>query len=296
MRSVFSSKFYCTIGLCLLVLLFFATTTLAQLDRLDRRRPPKPPPPPAENVFTGRVHPEVRDVAQRQERIKVIVYLTEQPAFEISSQEKATRSLVLRGIANQLEQLTRPFGLNDVVPGPVRVQVRALGKQREVILEEMRADIYSRTQASVQAQQQRFQQFVEIQLNGIITAQIILANCFGIEIPAEMLERLEQHPDVSRITLDHPLELDLQGSTLAIGADTWWNNGFTGPGWYDAAVLDTGVTFNPGNPNGLSSKQGLFPDDFNNYTGPVGTHLRPRSQTFRSVFHQRPCRLLGRSK
>ena len=199
----------------------------------------------------GKIHLEVIDAAQKQEQLSLIVSLTEQPAYEISRQEKDARSLAFRNIETQLEQLMLPFGLDDVVPQPVRFQVRGLNQQRKAILNDMRATIYSRTKARVQGQQQRFQEFVEEQLNGKINTRTVIANSFGIEIPAEMLDRLAQHPEVSSISLNNPLQMELNSSTLSVQANTWWNQGFTGPGWFNAAVLDSGITFNPNPKNGL---------------------------------------------
>ena len=207
----------------------------------------------------------MREAAQGQEQLSLIVFLTQQPAYEISRQEKDAQSQVRQGIAMQLEQLMLPFGLDDVLPQPVRLQVRGLNQQREGILEKMRASIYSRTKALVQGQQDRFQQFVEEELNGKIRNRIVLVNAFGIEIPANMLNALAQHLNVDSIYVNHqsvkPL---LNNSTQAVGAHYWWNQGYEGPDGYNVAVLDTGITFDPAYPfkaNGLLSHKGAAGDN-----------------------------------
>ncbi len=246
MRNIFSSKFYrTTVSLgfaALLTMLVFAMTTLAQVDR---QLPPKPPPPPVEPAFQGKIHPEVIDAAQKQARIQVIVYLTDQPAFEISRQEQAIHLPAVRQLSDQIQLLMQPFQVDNVVPEPVEQQRRALRVEQEQLLEEMRRAIYASLEPRVQPQQDRAVQFVENELNGTVHARVILVNALGVEIPSAALDRLSQHPDVGLITLDHEGQAELNISAQAIDATYIWSLGFDGdstpPGDTDIAVVDSGI-------------------------------------------------------
>ena len=204
MSTIFSSKFH-KMSVSLKLVTFFGLLVLAIATPADSQ---------------VKVDPEVRAAAQGQEKLLLIVNLTEQPAFDISRQEKATRSAALRNIATQLEQLTLPFGLDDVVPEAVRVQVRALNEQRKAILNNMRSTIYSRVKASVQEQQDDLQQFVEDQLNGTITGKTVIANSLGVEILSGKLGLLEQRPEAASISLEKRLQLEIDDSALSVGANT----------------------------------------------------------------------------
>ena len=70
------------------------------------------------SLILERVPPEVLDTATSQEQLSLIVYLTEQPGFEIAHQEQAARLPILKEIASQLEQLMLPFGVDEMVPEP----------------------------------------------------------------------------------------------------------------------------------------------------------------------------------
>ena len=236
MRSVFSSKSFRTVVslgfLPLLTLMVFATTIQAQV------------------VFNAKINPKVQQVARNQAQVKVIFFLTDQPAYAISLQEKAIREAPLRNLETQLDQLIRPFGPEDIVPEPVRVAMDALNRQRKAIVDEMRAAIYSRTATRVQAQQARFRQFVEGQPNVQITSQVVDINSFGVDIPVNLLNRLAEHADVDSIILNTPIQLELNSSRLSVGANYFDAQGFTGSLW-EVAVLDTGVNFNLSPSNGL---------------------------------------------
>jgi hypothetical protein len=117
-----------------------------RFDQLDQLRPPKPPalPAEAEPAFVGKIAVEVLAVAEKQEQIRVIVTLSEQPRSEIARQEKAVYIPQVKQWDDQIKLLMQPFEANDVVPDPIKQQTKALRTQQERRLEEMRRAIYNR--------------------------------------------------------------------------------------------------------------------------------------------------------
>jgi hypothetical protein len=117
-----------------------------RFDQLDQLRPPKPPalPAEAEPAFVGKIAVEVLAVAEKQEQIRVIVTLSEQPRSEIAHQEKAVYIPQVKQWDDQIKLLIQPFEIDDVVPDPIKQQTKALRTQQERRLEEMRRAIYNR--------------------------------------------------------------------------------------------------------------------------------------------------------
>jgi hypothetical protein len=117
-----------------------------RFDQLDQLRPPKPPalPAEAEPAFVGKIAVEVLAVAEKQEQIRVIIMLSEQPRSEIAHQEKAVYIPQVKQWDDQIKLLMQPFEANDVVPDPIKQQTKALRTQQERRLEEMRRAIYNR--------------------------------------------------------------------------------------------------------------------------------------------------------
>jgi serine protease AprX len=251
-----------------------------------------------------KIDPEVQEAAKNQEQIKVIVYLTDQPSFEISQQEKAVHLPAVNQLSDQIQLLMEPFQLNNVVPAPVEQQRRALRVEQEQRLEEMRRAIYARLEPRVQPQQDRMVQFVENQLNGTVHARIFLVNALGVEIPSATLDRLAQQPDVRWLILDDEGQAELNISAQAIDATYIWNNkGYDGdgepPGDTDVAVVDSGIFMNhnafgplSGKPNHRGPQRGFrigglptdIVDTYGHGTAIAGI-IASNNSTYRGISH-----------
>lgn len=83
--------------LLLILLLLLTTTVSAQVDKLDR---------PA---FVGKIAVEVLAAAEKQEQIRVLIMLSQQPRSEIARQEKAVRIPQVKQWDEQIKLLMEPF-------------------------------------------------------------------------------------------------------------------------------------------------------------------------------------------
>jgi subtilisin family serine protease len=189
-----------------------------------------------------RIDPRAIEAAQQQERIALLVSLSDQPGFDISRQEQEAVLPDMEAIDAQIRQLSQPFELDDIIPEPVRLAAQDLKRQREAIREQMVRNIFSQVKAIVQPQQDKFVAFVEQELGGKVLTRLIHINALGIEIPSALLDRLSNHPEVLRVTLivgnGAP---ELNKSIPTIGADTWHYKGYDGDNVDDIAILDSGV-------------------------------------------------------
>ena len=83
-------------------------------------------------------------------------------------------------------------------------------------------------------------------LGGKVTAQIGITNSIAVQFSdfnEYALKELANSPLVKSITPDYICTPDLNVSNVALGTQTFWNNGLDG-GAYDAAVIDNGINEN----------------------------------------------------
>lgn len=110
----------------------------------------------------------------------------------------------------------------------------------------------------------------------------LMVNAISATVSAETLEWLESESDVAEVFLARTDKAQLNISTYALGANTFWSNGYSGSG-QSVAVLDTGVISHPAF-SGLSIYYNVFLDNakttpcffddltINDYIG-HGTHV-----------------------
>lgn len=75
---------------------------------------------------------------------------------------------------------------------------------------------------------------------GEVIYQYQAVNSLAAWLPDRAIYALEARPDVVTVYPDQPMVAQLDVSTLAIGADTWWFAGETGGPW-DLGVVDSGI-------------------------------------------------------
>jgi serine protease AprX len=90
-------------------------------------------------------------------------------------------------------------------------------------------------------------------LGATIERRLPIVDGFAARLPAASVARLRLEPDVLSITLDGPVHADgasydpgsdpasMDATTSALGAQSWWQAGYTGAG-VDVALIDSGVS------------------------------------------------------
>lgn len=242
---------------------FLISFSFAQIKDLD-----KGPPPPIQDddSFQGKIHSDLIKGAKEQATLKVIVYLKDQPAFDISQQTKESYRPEMNRLSAEMRDLMRPFDLNNPLPPNVRQQAKNILTRHDSLTNDMRKEIYQRVRNQVSQQQDALQQFIEQNLGGTVSNRITLVNALAMSIPSSQLENLSNHPGVASIEPDRPVHPCLNSSVPSIGASTWWDNGHDG-GVYDIGMIDSGLFF------GVWEHPDLISHDILSHTT-VGTSTR----------------------
>jgi len=112
-------------------------------------------------------------------------------------------------------------------------------QELDALIRDMRLDIVAESAAERKRTQTVVIERVQA-LEGEILHQYTTLNALAVAIPPTAYETLANHPYVASIYKDQLLHSDMNISTQAIGAPTWWDNGYDGGIW-DVAVFDTGI-------------------------------------------------------
>lgn len=203
----------------------------------------------------GQVDPDVLDKSLTQDKLNVIIYLRDQPAAHVTQEVKPLFLQRLRATSERIRLLTklpkRPSTKNEKdeirkaiadlknLPPDVRAEVKSLLRQLDDETRLMRREMYSRIQRRIRVSQDQVQSTVEL-LGGKVVNKVILINAVAAEIPSDKLMEIARHPEVSYIGPNPIGQPQLDVSTRAISADTWWNASVDGGIW-DIGIVDTGV-------------------------------------------------------
>src|SRR5208282_372594 len=105
---------------------------------------------------------------------------------------------------------------------------------------------------------------------GLLHAKLHMIKGAAFTIPVSALPALEADPDISLVTIDHPMKVMDETTDVATGVPAAWSAGYTGAG-VGVAVIDSGINdTHPDlrNPNG--SSRVVYHQDF---TGTSTTNL-----------------------
>lgn len=192
----------------------------------------------------------------------VIVVLKDQPQIQMAQEVKAEYQPRLDDFIRQLKTLSVKIdGIASAQASPLtRAEEIALAKQsnigRQVLTTdqaayqqtlsdidattgEMRREIVARSAATREASQATVAQFVT-DLGGSVIYYYETINAMAVSIPVDKRAELAAHPDIATVEDDQIMTAAMDVSAVAIGANTWWNNGYTGGAW-DVAILDSGI-------------------------------------------------------
>lgn len=201
----------------------------------------------------------LREIVNNQtsnEIIPVIIILKEQPANDISSKVK-------NEYKKQFEDITKPakpiysrikpiinskkgkniselVGLEQsLLTEKEKAILGRVGKDIESRTRQMRREILNQTIPAVDGIQAPLIAEIKAKGGNIKYSSKIL-NAIVADIPISYISELSQDQGVSKIYHDYLLNASLDTSSPAMGANTWWSNGYNGS-VMDAAVVDTGI-------------------------------------------------------
>jgi uncharacterized repeat protein (TIGR01451 family) len=165
-----------------------------------------------------------------------IIVLAEQPVHELSQPvgepyrarvtelQGQARAVMTQGGATARQELT---DLNAAAETTLNTMRRAILEAAEPAIEASQTPVVSAVQAT----------------GGDVIYRYRVVNALAVQLPAGEVLRLEARPDVASVYPDEQVTAQLDVSTAAIGAGTWWGHGETGGVW-DVGVVDSGVDIN----------------------------------------------------
>jgi subtilisin family serine protease len=167
----------------------------------------------------------------------VVVYLRNQEQSAIAQAVHAEYEPRQRELARMV-QFTYYAEQRMSTSAMVRARLQA-ANVLDAVRRSMRLEILARSESARQESQARVASGVAA-LGGEVLYRYRTINALAIAIPAGSIETLKEHPDVAEVYEDRLMQGHMNISPAAIGAPTWWSQGYTG-GATDVAVLDSGV-------------------------------------------------------
>jgi serine protease AprX len=97
---------------------------------------------------------------------------------------------------------------------------------------------------------------------GLLHAKLHMIKGAAFTIPVSALPKLEADPEISSVTIDHPMNVLDETTDLATGVQSAWNAGYTGAG-VTVAVIDSGINDNhPDLRNANGTSRVVYHQDF----------------------------------
>ncbi len=189
--------------------------------------------------------------------VPVVVVLREQPANDISKEvKKEYRDMDdISKPAREIYARIRPFrvkedGFNKNLSELIAHEQSLLTEEEKTVLKgvgekldskkrEMRHEILNRTVPLAEKTQTQLIAKIKAK-GGSVKYSSRIFNAIAADIPVSYIEELSKEMGIYMIYHDHVLNASLDISTQAMGANTWWSNGYNGSAM-DAAIVDTGI-------------------------------------------------------
>lgn len=173
----------------------------------------------------------------QENEIRIIIELDEKHFHHAAEEIWESRN-------NELEEVMG--GLADIGPseGPTPNDLsgtldRSLLDQLDLVLDNARSDIYHLAEELTMPLISRLTDRISAVGGAVVGHTPVLPAIFAT-VPVGAVQTIALMDGVGWITEDGTMEAMMDVSTYAVGADTWWTNGFTGGTW-DLAVVDTGI-------------------------------------------------------
>ncbi len=191
--------------------------------------------------------------------VPVIVVLREQPANDISIKVKGEYRKDLDDISKPAREIygrMKPFRGNESelikknLPELIANEQSLLTEKEKTVLKEvgekldskkreMRHEILNRTVPLAEKSQTSLIDKIKAK-GGNVKYSSRIFNAIAADIPVTYIEELSKEHEIYKIYQDNLLKANLDISTQAMGANTWWGNGYNGSSM-DAAIIDTGI-------------------------------------------------------
>jgi|GEM_PF-5178369 len=196
--------------------------------------------------------------------IYIIIVLKNQPQYEISKTVKrkylkelnkltipmrrlnATSLKLLHQIAD--EALEGKLSMADVEKATTKITGISLERVHETflkiepILNKVRKEIYWRTRALIEEEQELVAEAIR-KCSGKILYKFTVINAISAILPGNKIPEIARLEVIKKIYWDAPLRLFLDHSVKAINAPIFWENGYRGEG-IEVEVIDTGIDKN----------------------------------------------------
>ncbi len=207
----------------------------------------------------------LKEIARNQTsdaKVSVIVVLKEQPAHDISIEVKKKYKKDFENItkpARKIYSRIKPFrgseeelktkNLSELIANEQsllteqeKTVLRDVGEEIDSKRKEMRREILNQTAPLADKSQTPLIGKIKAKGGSIKYSSKIL-NAIAADIPVSYIIELSEEQTVYRIYHDNVLKASLDISAQAMGANTWWSNGYNGS-FMDAAIVDTGIDGN----------------------------------------------------
>lgn len=199
---------------------------------------------------------QIINTQRSDEKIPLIIILKEQPAHDISIKVKKQYEKEFEDItkpAKKIYSRIKPAIINtgqknisgliglekSLLTGQEKVTLKTVGDKLESKTREMRRDILNQTSPIVDNTQAPIIEKIKAK-GGTIQYSGKILNSITAHVPISYINELSGDPAIYKIYHDYALKESLDISTQAIGANTWWSNGYNGS-QMDAAIVDTGI-------------------------------------------------------
>jgi serine protease AprX len=208
--------------------------------------------------------------------IKLIVQLDEKHFHKVAEHVWNDRSLEFGEVAEEIRNL-------DAISYPEQNtnMKKELLTRLDSILDDSRKEIYALADERVRLQVTTVSDQIKT-LGGDVSSYTPVLPAIFATAPAETIPTMALIQGIERISENSKMEMSMDVSAYAIGADTWWNNGYDGGTW-DLAIVDTGIDgshpaltvdfaqvfHDDGKLDGLYNDNSASTDDLNGH----GTHI-----------------------
>ncbi len=250
------------------------------------------------------------------ERIPLTVTLVEQPLYKVSKKTMETYAPEIQEIKSQVQAIhtearTRvlskksatqlaEIGITKEVETTVDIIANLSSAEKQKIIEEnlkfektkekLIHETIDATKNQIQPQQEKVKNKI-IELGGTIQGEVTFYNVVFAKLTADKIGELSTLPEVDFVEETAVSKSNMDTSTYAINANTFWNNGYTGSP-FEVGIADTGVdSSHPA----LSSRyltgkdfvpndcDGNDPDDFNGHGTHVAGTVASTDSTYKGV-------------
>lgn len=191
--------------------------------------------------------------------VPVVIVLREQPANDISIKVKMEYSKEFDDISKpawEIYAMIRPLRGNDeqlktkniseiisneqsLLTEEEKTVLKEVGEKLDSKKREMRYEILSQTVPQVDMMQKPLIAKIKAK-GGSVKYSGKIFNAIAADIPISYIGELSKEQGIYMIYHDQVLNASLDVSIQAMGANTWWSNGYNGSAM-DAAIIDTGI-------------------------------------------------------